>query len=136
MNLHRFWIHLLLLPTVTSGAMKWQTLIPTPYYLKKGSLAKIATRCLSVSLVVPLVVTRCTNRCRSLSFVVTCCITRCHSLSLVVTRCITRLSFYKRSSQTTFTCSNHQSKLKILVRNLFNVNNKDTSSGVSVVNFE
>ena len=79
--------------------MKWKRLIPTPYYLKNGSLAKIATGCHfssfnatgchSLSLVVPLVVIRC----HSLSLVVPLVVTRCHSLSLVVlvvTRCITR----------------------------------------------
>ena len=46
---------------------------------KKEKLAKMVTRCHSLSFVVPLV------------------ITRCHSLSFVVTRCTTRLSFYKKS---------------------------------------
>ena len=44
------------------------------------SLSRIITRCLSLSLVVPLVVIRC----HSLSFVVTRCTTRCHLLSLAV----------------------------------------------------
>ena len=46
---------------------------------KKEELAKMATRCHTLSLILPLVVIR------------------CHSLSLFVTRCTTRLSFYKRS---------------------------------------
>ena len=54
---------------------------------KKEKLAKMVTRCHSLSFVVPLVVTRC----HSLSFVVTRCTTRCHSLyhllSLVVICC-------------------------------------------------
>ena len=44
---------------------------------KKEELAKMATRCHLLSLILPLVVIR------------------CHSLSLFVTRCTTRLSFYK-----------------------------------------
>ena len=70
-------------------------------YSKKGKLAKMMTRCYSLSLVV----TRCTTRYHSLhhslSLIVPLVVIRCHSLyhslSLVVTRCTTRLSFYKRS---------------------------------------
>ena len=73
--------------------MKWRTAHTNTILFKKGSLAKITTRCHflsfdvtgchSLSLAVPLVVIRwhcCTTHCHSLSFVVTRCTTRCHSL--------------------------------------------------------
>ena len=94
-------------------------------YLKKKKIAKMVTRCHSLSfvvtrchslyhslslivllavicghslsLVVPLVVTHCTTLCHLWPLVVICCHSLYHSLSLVVTWCTTRLSFYKRS---------------------------------------
>ena len=66
-------------------------------YLEKEKLAEMATRCHSLSFVIPLVVTRCTTHCHSLSLIAICSHSLYHSLSLVVTRCTTRLSFYKRS---------------------------------------
>ena len=55
--------------------------------IRKKELAKMATRCHSLSLVATRYITRCTTRCHSLSLV----------LPLVVIRCTTRLSFYKLS---------------------------------------
>ena len=63
----------------------------------KEKLAKMKTRCHSLSFVVPLVITLCTTHCHSLSFLVTHCTTCYHSLSLVAIWCATSLSFYQRS---------------------------------------
>ena len=73
-------------------------------YSRKVKLAKMTTRCHSLSFAVTLchwlsLVVIC---CQLLSFVVIRCLSLYHLLSLVVplvvTRCITRLSFYKLSN--------------------------------------
>ena len=69
--------------------MKWRSAHTNTILFKKGSLAKITTRCTSCHSMSS-VVTCCHSRCHLLSVVGTCCSTHCHSLSFVVTRCTTR----------------------------------------------
>ena len=97
-NLHRFWVHLLLLFAIISGVMRnylfaFKIFIPTPYCRQKNqTLTEMITCCHWMWLVV--------TCCHLLSLVVRLVVTSCHSihsLSFVVTRYITRLPFYQRS---------------------------------------
>ena len=98
-NLHRFWVHLLLLFAITSRVMRnylfvFKIFIRTPYCRQKNqTFTEMITRCHWMSLFV--------TCCHLLSLVVRLVVTSCHSmyhsLSFVVTRYITRLPFYQRS---------------------------------------
>ena len=83
-NLHRFWIHLLLMFALTSGVMRndlfvFKIIIPTPLTkmtIRSRSRSLAISCCHSLLLVVPLVVTSCYPSYHLLSFVVTWYITR------------------------------------------------------------
>ena len=84
-NLHRFWIHLLLLFALTSGVMRndlfpFKIIIPTPYCYQKKTLTEMTTGRHSLSLVV---IYR-YSLFHSLSLVAIPRTHRCHSLSLDV----------------------------------------------------